>query len=322
MRVLITGRGSIAQRHSRHLRKQWPQAELGIVAPGGEIDASLRPCQVFASFEAGMAWRPNAVVIASVSAKHSDELLACLRAGLPAMVEKPLVVNRRQLLDVSAAWMAAGSPRHVLVGCNLRYLPSLGHAAQILRSGRLGRIVRSQLEVGQNLVQWRPGRDLSSSYSAHPIQGGGVLFDLVHEVDMARWLLGPLKVAASVGGRFSGLPIQADDVHVALLRQESGAPVVLSLDYVSQQLVRRYTFVGDRATLCWDLPKRRISIQDGDGEQELDIQPGDFDVASSYVAEMADWSDAIRNPAHCVASPMEEAIASTELMLELQETAL
>ncbi|MEO7547357.1 MAG: Gfo/Idh/MocA family oxidoreductase [Ramlibacter sp.] len=321
MRVFITGRGSIAQRHAKYLREQLPQAELGVLAPAGEVAPALQPCKVFASFEAGMAWVPQAVVIAGVSAAHAKELNACLRVGLPVLAEKPLVVSRDQLDAVREVWSAAGTPGNVLVGCNLRYLPSLRQVAQVLGSGRLGRIVRSQLEVGQDLAQWRPARDIASSYSARPEQGGGVLFDLVHEIDVARWLLGPLQVRSAVGGRFSSLPIQANDVHVALLQQVSGAPVVLSLDYVSRQLVRRYAFVGDEGTLHWDLRERRAWIQGRDASQDLDLQPADFDLASSYPAEMADWLQAVRDPLHRVASPLDEAIASTELMLELQEAA-
>ena len=38
MRVLVTGRGSIAQRHVRHLRELIPGVEIAIISGAGEID--------------------------------------------------------------------------------------------------------------------------------------------------------------------------------------------------------------------------------------------------------------------------------------------
>jgi len=181
--------------------------------------------------------------------------------------------------------------------------------------------VRAQFEAGQNLAQWRPGRDLSTSYSAQAGQGGGVLFDLVHEVDMARLLLGPLVVVGSVNARCSGLPIDSDDVHVALLRTAGGAPVTISLDYVSQQTTRRYALVCEHGTLCWDLVARRAWVEEAAGVHLLSQEAADFDVGATYRAEMRDWLQAIREPAHSVRSPLHEALETAALMLAMQKGA-
>lgn len=322
MRVLVTGRGSIAQRHVRHLRESQSSVALGVLSDG-EPAGGLVPFKWLPDWAAAKAWAPQAVIIASVSARHGQELLACLDAGWPCLAEKPLVTTRAELDAVRAAvrqiWLAAP----VVVGCNLRYMPSLQRVREVLRSGALGRIVRAQFEVGQNLEQWRPGRELGTSYSARVEQGGGVLLDLVHEVDLARWLLGPLAVVAATGGQFSqplaALGLQADDVHVALLKQASGAPVTISLDYVSQKLVRRHVFTGESGTLTWDLGARRCWMDGSGGTTELAMAPGEFDMAETYRLQMQDWLQAIENPQHLVVSPLSDALETTELMLAMKE---
>jgi predicted dehydrogenase len=301
-----------------HLRERSPDVQLTVVSATADFDIQLQPCERVLDFEAGLGLQPDAVVIASVSSRHADELLACLARGLPCLAEKPLVTSRIQLArirEVAAQGVCAG----VVMGCNLRYLPVLQRLRAELRNGRIGRIVRAQLEVGQHLTQWRPGRALHSSYSANSAQGGGVVFDLVHEIDMARWLLGELQVRSAAGGRLSGLPIAADDVHVALLRDAHGAPVVVSLDYVSRRAVRRYAIVGQEGTLECDLMARQMTLSTAEKSIVLAEDGADFDVAATYGAQMADWLAAWRDPSHPVTSPLDDAMATAELMLAMKE---
>ncbi|WP_431097775.1 Gfo/Idh/MocA family protein [Polaromonas aquatica] len=316
-RVLVTGRGSIAQRHVRHLRELVPDVDLGVVA-SVELGSVFQPCRRFDSFESALTWLPEAVIIASISSRHGTELESCLALGLPCLVEKPLVTSRTELNRVRA--LLEGAPFTALVvGCNLRHLPALKKFRAEL-AGKLGRrILRAQFEVGQELTQWRPGRSLADSYSAIASQGGGVVFDLVHEIDMALWLLGPLHVVAAVAGQFSELPINSDDVHVALLRTNDGVPVVISLDYVSQQVVRRYSIVTEIGTYEIDIPRKHIILRKRDGNHIVNDCAEDFDVACSYRLQMADWLALIADSAHHVATPIGDALETAGLMLDLKE---
>ncbi|RYX97702.1 MAG: Gfo/Idh/MocA family oxidoreductase [Comamonadaceae bacterium] len=325
MRVLITGRGSIAQRHVRHLRGSLPEVQVGVVSGNGDVADVFRPCSVFADADSGLAWQPDAVIIAGISSRHARELERCLQLKLPCLAEKPLVTSRDQWIALRSAAAAGGLPA-VVVGCNLRYLPALGKLRCALASlAPSGRVLRAQFEVGQELSQWRPGRDLQSSYSAHAGQGGGVVFDLVHEIDMARWLLAPfsaLHVKNAVGGHLGDLPISSDDVHTALLQTASGAPVVVSLDYVSQQTVRRYAIVTTAGTYEVDLVAKNILLRQRGGETSiLTDEPADFDVSATYGLQMRDWLAAIADRAHDVVSPLEDALQSASLMLDMKEAA-
>ncbi|MDP3134743.1 MAG: Gfo/Idh/MocA family oxidoreductase [Burkholderiaceae bacterium] len=317
-RLLVTGRGSIAQRHVRHARELLPGVEIAVVSATGELDSALQPCERVADFSQGLRWRPDAVVIASVSTRHAQELQACLAAGLPCLAEKPLLTRRDEWQALTAAACDAAHASAVVVGCNLRYLPALDRLAAALHEPQAGALVRAQLEVGQDLRQWRPGRDLAHSYSGHAAQGGGVLFDLVHEVDQARRLLGPLTVVGATAGRLSSLPIDSDDVHVALLRSASGAPVTIGLDYVARPTVRRYAFILEQCTLVCDLIGRQLTRSTSDGV-ELLASGADFDMAATYRAQMVDWIASWSDPGHAVKSPLNQGLDSAELMLRMKE---
>ncbi len=321
MRVLVTGRGSIAQRHVRHLRELVPDLVLAVISSTGEVAVGLLPCTVFETFKIALNWKPEAVVIASVSSKHADELEVCLQLGLPCLVEKPLVTHHDQLVRLEKVSRQQTLPAAIVVGCNLRYLPALKKLRLAINGARPCRVLRAHLEVGQALSQWRPSRDLKTTYSADESSGGGVVFDLVHEIDMARWLLGPLRVHAAIGGHVSTMPIQSDDVHVALLRTSLGIPVVVSLDYFSQQTVRAYTIVTESGTFSVDIAGKNILLRTDKGSQVLTDDAEDFDIHKTYHSQMADWLAAIANPAHAVTSSFIEGIETARLMLAMKQAA-
>ena len=321
MRVLVTGRGSIAQRHARHLRVLVPNLNLAVVSSTGDVDASFLPCTVFGNMQAALTWQPEAVVIVSISSKHAQELQTCLALKLPCLVEKPIAINSEQLLRIKNIVQEQSTPAAVVVGCNLRYLPALQKLKNAL--GGLGqyKVLRAHLQVGQALAQWRPARDLTTTYSADAASGGGVVFDLVHEIDVARWLLGPLQVHAAIGGHFSALPIQSDDVHVALLKTLLGAPVVVSLDYVSQRVVRNYAIVTDSGTFSVDIMGKRIVLHTDKAGHVVTEIADDFDIQKTYAVQMADWLTAIADPTHQVLSSLAEGIKTAELMLDMKKAA-
>ncbi len=184
---------------------------------------------------------------------HHGVMMEVLDAGIPFYLEKPVVSDR-------ASWQALGRhlvsidelPPHV-VGCNLRFLPSLERLKDMCMSGALGRIVRATFQAGQWLPSWRPQSDYRGGYSASRKLGGGVICDLVHEMDAARWLLGDFDEVHASAGRFSALEIETEDTAGALLSRQGGPVVHIGLDYVSRKPVREYRLIGERASAVWDL---------------------------------------------------------------------
>lgn len=320
MRILVVGRGSIAQRHVRCLRAVVPEVQLAVLSAGEPV-AAFAPFEQLGNWQDASQWGPDGVVVASVSSRHADELLACMAAGWPCLVEKPLVVQRSQWSILRRFVAAQAKPQSIVVGCNLRYLGSLQKARQVLQRGDLGRIVRAHLEVGQDLRLWREGRRLDEVYSSKSALGGGVLLDLVHEVDLARWMLGPMTVCAGIAGQWSRPLMDAgvctNDVQVALLKLQSGAPVTLSLDYVSRRLVRRHVFVGENGTLTWDLVLKRCWIESADDTVEVATMPQDFDMSQTYAAQMHDWIASIFDPQRQVLSSLSDGMDTAELMLDI-----
>lgn len=322
MLALIAGTGSAGRRLARTLQDHVPGIGFVLVRKDARTDDVSRAldARVVATLPEALASRPSFAVVCTPSALHLDALLPLVDAGLPFYVEKPVVATRDQLDRLSAALDRARFSAPTMTGCNLRFLPSLRKLKSLLDAGAVGRVVRASLQAGQWLPDWRPGRDYRSDYSADPDRGGGVILDLVHELDQARWLLGEFDRVRAVAGKLSPLEIRTEDTALILLSRAGGPAVAVALDYVSRRPVRRYEFVGDGGTLSWDLPEKRLSRADAAGEERIDAGADAFDVAATYPAAMREFVEAVRT-GRPTSQDVREGMKSAELALRAKEAA-
>ena len=153
------------------------------------------------------AARPGYAVIATETSQHAESLRQLAEADFrgSVLVEKPLFAHSAPAPDYPFA--------SLVVGYNLRFHPVMTAFAERL-GGRQAITVSAY--VGQDLRDWRPGRDHRTTASATREAGGGVLRDLSHELDYLLWLFGPWQRVAALGGSSGARQVDVDD-HLDLL---------------------------------------------------------------------------------------------------------
>lgn len=309
MRALIIGTGSIGQRHMRNLQALDPAVEFVLLRRTDQPLADWPNAHMAADLAAALALNPDLAIVATPSALHFDVLPALVRHTIPAYVEKPVVTTADQVSAIRHLLAQFPDIAHV-AGFNLRLLPSLQAARQIVVRGDLGQIVRASFSAGQWLPDWRKGQDHRSGYSARSQAGGGVLFDLSHEFDAARFLLGEMDLLHCATTHVEALEIGSEGVAVATAKTAAGALVSINLDYVARHPVRRYELVGTQATLVWDLPARLLVRMDASGQTVMTDSLPDFDVGATYQTAMKAFlaaPEALQN--------LEDGLRSTELAI-------
>lgn len=297
LHTLVIGTGAIGQRHMRHLREMVPDGTFTFLRRDRnprEIDQTYAP-RVATTLDEALSHRPDLAIVASPSAHHIDVLPDLIAANIPLYVEKPIVIKADEVIRVETALGASDPTVPRLSGFNFRYLPSLEELAALIVAGSLGNLVRAHLTAGQWLPDWRPQTDYRESYSAQRALGGGVLFDLIHEIDLCRWWFGtPIDCRAMIG-RFSRLEMDVEDSCTALMRFGRGPLVSIGLDYAARQRLRRYEVVGDEGTAIWDLRERRLVVERPAGVVEIvTADPADFDVAQTYPRVLGEIVASIR----------------------------
>jgi hypothetical protein len=319
VRALVVGYGSIAQRHLENLRALGSIREFVVLRPQGRAHGAPPQLRFVTDISEALAAKPDFAVIASPSSAHIEALVPLLEARTPCYVEKPPVTTAQDAARLRVLMSSQRPPPVTLTGCNLRFLPSLRRMRELLRSGVIGQPVRATLQAGQWLPDWRPGRDYRVSYSAKASAGGGVVFDLIHEIDAARWLFGEFDEVRSLAGKFSQLEIDTEDTACLLLGKRTGPIVMVGLDYVSRSRVRRYEVVGDGGTLTWDLAATRLELTTPTRSEVLDADAASFDVAATYMAALREFVSAVGRGAP-TSQDLLDGLASTELALRAKGT--
>jgi predicted dehydrogenase len=193
--------------------------------------------------------------VATDTGRHFHDGLAAAALGLHLLVEKPLAKDAAE-----AAWLyreATAAGRKVFVACVMRFARSLGRFRELLSD--IGHVHAVRIECQSYLPDWRPTRPFRESYSARPDEGG-VLRDLIHEIDYAGWLYGwPETVQAKVTNR-GRLGIEADEAAEILWEGSSGVDVSVRVDYLSKPTRRRMTAFGEQGTIEWDAMESAVTL--------------------------------------------------------------
>src|SRR5882762_6465801 len=215
-RLLIVGLGSIGRRHARLARDLVPNLQIVALRHRDRPDAGepgIDHC--VSSLAEALRFCPQAAVVANPASHHLEVAMDLARAGVHLLVEKPIsnaTCGVAELIEECRVRRLT-----LMIGYNLRFLPSLMRFRELVEGRRVGRVLSARAEVGQFLPSWRPGSDYRQTVSARTELGGGVLLELSHEIDYLRWLFGEVEWVSAVERRQSALEIDVEDTaHLVL----------------------------------------------------------------------------------------------------------
>jgi len=222
VRVAIIGCGGMARYHIRQMLKQDDNTEIAVIFEPLDDHYQLA-ANLFKA--AGQPVPPNehdmhrllhdyaldAGFIISPHAFHHEEAKACLEAGLDVLLEKPMVMNAREALNLMEARQRAGKLLVVAFPGSLSL--NIRTAVNMLRGGDLGKLISVSATAWQD---WGPNT-IGTWRQDLAISGGGFLFDtgahllntvvdLAGEdfVEVAAWLDNyhrPVEILGAVIGR-------------------------------------------------------------------------------------------------------------------------
>ncbi|WP_232221373.1 Gfo/Idh/MocA family oxidoreductase [Burkholderia sp. WSM2232] len=189
LRIGVAGLGRLGKHHAQNLAYRVPGAELiAVCSPLGEERAWAREAlpgpRLYDEYAKLLDdGEVDAVWLVTPSSLHAQQIVDALRAGKHVFCEKPLSLDPGECERVLAE--AARFPSlQVTIGFMRRFDPSYQDAFGKIDAGSIGRpfLVRSQT-ADKN--------DLDGFFVRFAATSGGIFLDCtVHDIDIARWLLG------------------------------------------------------------------------------------------------------------------------------------
>jgi UDP-N-acetyl-2-amino-2-deoxyglucuronate dehydrogenase len=218
----IIGTGVIAAMHADAIATL-PSARLVAVT---DIDARLavafaaaRGCEAEPDLDALLARADIDVVCVCVpSGLHAEIGTRAAKAGKHLVVEKPIDVTLAAADRLIEAARAAGVALTVI--SQHRFDPGLIELKRLLGDGALGRLV-----LGEASTKWYRSQayyDSAEWRGTWAMDGGSLLNQGIHYVDLLRWCMGPVADVTAVWAT-EAHQIEVEDTALALVRFSSGA---------------------------------------------------------------------------------------------------
>ncbi|MGB6350261.1 MAG: Gfo/Idh/MocA family oxidoreductase [Pseudolabrys sp.] len=142
LRIAVAGAGAIGRRHIDLVLRSRDCLLMAIAdpAPGAAAISNESGVPLFSSLTDLIAHeRPDGVILATPNSLHLENGLACIAAGIPTLIEKPLADSIESGQRLCEA--AERANVKLLTGHHRQHNPIMEKAMAVIRSGQLGRLV-------------------------------------------------------------------------------------------------------------------------------------------------------------------------------------
>ncbi len=271
--VAVVGTGSAGMRHLKALSTIAGMAPIAIPRrPERLPELAALGYAVTPTLDRAAEMGARYCVIASDTREHGSDSIAALDRGMSILVEKPLATDAAEAFPILEKANQEGL--QVFVGCPLRFSKSMAGFRHVVPLA--GRLHSVRIECQSYLPQWRPSRPYRDSYSARS-EEGGVLRDLVHEIDYATWLFGWPEAVFAYVKNLGRLGIQSDELAELTWETADGAVVSIAIDYLTRPPQRRMQAHGEAGTVVWEALSGTVIVELAGNPQQTSSSPDSVD---------------------------------------------
>ena len=226
MRVGIIGTGAISQKHALAYKNIGFRitACTDINPVYGRKFAEEHGAEFVADYE-DLCRHPEVdyVDVCTFPDFRLQPIRICAQSGKAVQVQKPISTSVAVAREMIAAAQAGG----IILGVvsQHRFDDSSMFLKKAIDAGRLGRLLQCDAYVKWFRSAEYYSRPIKGSWS---VEGGGALINqAIHQIDVLRWLAGPVAKVSAMWQLGALHKIESEDVVNALLRYENGATGVV-----------------------------------------------------------------------------------------------
>ena len=264
MRVALVGSGSIAQRYLSILIEDF-KSEVQIISDfqPESLNNIKMLSRLDARDELGKGKNEfDALIIASENINHLSDFEQFSNLSQNVLIEKHLFYKPLNQDEINLLSHFNGN---LVISSPLRFHEGYVNLKQLIRN--VGRINVVEVRCQSWLPDWRVARDFRKGFWSD-VKQGGVLREIVHELDYLVSLFGSLQVlwASSTFSEFLDLDVESGIT--AILRTSNNVLIDLRLDFSTRAARRHLRVDGDKGSLIWNLLTGTLEFFDGRNSEE------------------------------------------------------
>ena len=275
MNVLFIGLGGVGQRHLRVLKKLFPLATVHAVRKKNatheitdqlQLDTNVNIVEKYninicKTIDEAIGFNLDFAIISNPTSLHIDAALVLLENKIPALIEKPLSNNNKNIDKIVGLSKKNNTP--FSVAFMMRFHPCFIKLSDYLENSAIGRIYNVNIDVNSFFPLWHPYEKYNELYAARKDLGGGVVLTEIHEIDLLNTLFGEPISLLAIGGKRSTLDIDVEDNVSVLLKYKKNDyefASSINMSFVQKTPYRCIRILGENGCILWDIVKGVISL--------------------------------------------------------------
>jgi len=263
-KITICGLGSIGSRHLRIIKKNWPHLQIAALrskedySPNFDKDIEGYIDQYFFSVDDTLKWSPDCVIISNPTSRHLEFALPFAKYSKHLLIEKPIGTG----LEDKFYWDELEKYSRnikILVGYVFRHEKGIKKMKELIKE--MDHVLEADFYCGSWLPSWRPNQidSYKKGVSSRQELGGGVLLELSHEIDLAYWIFGDLKINYSYLKKTDLLNLDVEDkalIHATSI--DNDCSITFRLNFCSRPSQRKIRIIASDSYLEYDLLKAKL----------------------------------------------------------------
>jgi len=234
------------------------------------------------------------VILSNPTSLHFRYLKKLITLRRNLFVEKPIAVAFDEATELAV--LLKNYDGLGMCAYNLRFHPCVVKINELLSGNIAGKVYSARFFVGQYLPDWRPGVDYRKSYSARKSLGGGVILDLIHEIDLAEFFCGSVQTGFhAIVDKVSDLEIDSEDIAEIHYKSNKEILVSIHMDYLTKGYSRHFELLCENANVCCDLFDTRIKITGSDNKILNSFLFPDFQRNDMYLSLIKYYTNCIKS---------------------------
>lgn len=216
--ILIIGYGAIGKKHAITLEKIVPKKNIYILSSN-----KFHKYKSINSLNRSISDKFDYIIISSKTSDHIKHITLIDKIFLDkkVLIEKPVFNNLSKKNFKNNSYY---------VGYNLRYHPFFKYIKKEISRKK---ILNVNIKCFSNLLSWKKFNK-NNNYNFSKEKGGGVHFDLSHELDYLIWIFGDIKKFKSVLSKNANITKNSNDIFYINGFLKNGSSFQLTLTYFSK----------------------------------------------------------------------------------------
>ena len=252
--VLIIGTGSIAQKHIKNLISMNYKISVFSERNRKIKNPKIKKKILYIKNLSDLS-KFNFVIIANETNKHLNYIKFCIEKKKDVYFEKPVFHKKYNFIELEKKI----KKNNLFFYCGYQLLmhEKIKFLSNFLKKQKILSFV---FQVGYDYKKWREGKYTSSRYFLNRSKGGGVIFELIHEINLIQHLIGKIDKIKTL--KKSTNSNKFEDLGLSLIKTKNNVNGILYQDMLSSSYFRNYKIICKKCTIELDISKQILKIND------------------------------------------------------------